>query len=252
MSHLPSETSELNVRIEQVLTRLGVLPGHVAVVPLVGGLTNRNFRVELPDGVVVLRIGGAQTDLLGIDRECEHAATAIAASLGVGAEVVLADAQADVLVTRFIAGAALTPERARTPHVLARLAAAVRRVHEGPVFPGHFAPWTSTRQMLAHARSRGIVPHEKMAEALVALAAIEQALGAAVELRPCHNDMLAANFLEDGEHIRIIDWEFAAWATLTSIWATWPSTSDLRPATIPRCCWPTASSRTPARWLDWP
>ena len=34
-------------------------------------------------------------------------------------------------------------------------------------------------------------------------------LAAPVELRPCHNDLLNANFIDDGERIRIVDWEYA-------------------------------------------
>jgi thiamine kinase-like enzyme len=30
-----------------------------------------------------------------------------------------------------------------------------------------------------------------------------------IELRPCHNDLLNANFIDDGVRIRIIDWEYA-------------------------------------------
>ena len=32
---------------------------------------------------------------------------------------------------------------------------------------------------------------------------------APVELRPCHNDLLNANFIDDGARIRIVDWEYA-------------------------------------------
>jgi len=30
-----------------------------------------------------------------------------------------------------------------------------------------------------------------------------------VEMRPCHNDLLNANFIDDGQRIRIVDWEYA-------------------------------------------
>jgi thiamine kinase-like enzyme len=39
---------------------------------------------------------------------------------------------------------------------------------------------------------------------------IERALlDAPIDLRPCHNDLLNANFIDDGERIRIVDWEYA-------------------------------------------
>src|SRR5213594_2799296 len=64
-------------------------PGRVrAVEPLGGGITNYNFKVSLDGETLVLRIGGKDTELLGIDRRFEHAASLMAAALGVGPEVV--------------------------------------------------------------------------------------------------------------------------------------------------------------------
>jgi thiamine kinase-like enzyme len=37
---------------------------------------------------------------------------------------------------------------------------------------------------------------------------IERRLGAR-PLRPCHNDLLSANFIDDGERLWIVDWEYA-------------------------------------------
>ena len=52
-----------------------------------GGITNHNVKVTRPDGVVVLRVAGKDTDLLGIDRTVELAATRAAAEAGIGPEV---------------------------------------------------------------------------------------------------------------------------------------------------------------------
>ncbi|MGH3033995.1 MAG: hypothetical protein ACRDON_05490, partial [Gaiellaceae bacterium] len=72
---------------EEIVERLW--PGRDArVEPLGGGITNRNFRVEVDGEAVVLRIGGKDTELLGIDRSVEHGASVVAAELGVGPEVV--------------------------------------------------------------------------------------------------------------------------------------------------------------------
>ena len=66
-----------------------VWPGGVASGEVLGGgITNHNVKVTGPDGVVVLRVAGKETDLLGIDRAVEHAATRAAAALGVGPQVV--------------------------------------------------------------------------------------------------------------------------------------------------------------------
>src|SRR5260370_12469265 len=79
------------------------------VTPVVGGITNQNYRVDIGGETFVLRIGGKGTHLLGIDRGRESICTAIAAQVGVGAEVMHFLADEEVLVTRFIVGRGLTP-----------------------------------------------------------------------------------------------------------------------------------------------
>jgi Ser/Thr protein kinase RdoA (MazF antagonist) len=66
-----------------------VWPGRSAeIATLGGGITNRNFKVSVDGGVYVLRIGGRDTELLGIDRRAEHEASLAAAAVGVGPEVI--------------------------------------------------------------------------------------------------------------------------------------------------------------------
>ena len=77
---------------EQLAER--VWPGqHVAIEPLGGGITNRNFKVEADGQSFVLRVGGKDTELLGIDRADEHAASSVAADLELGPEVVAYSSQ---------------------------------------------------------------------------------------------------------------------------------------------------------------
>src|SRR5262249_37939767 len=71
-----------------------------ALEPLGGGLTNHNFKIEVGGETFVLRLGGKDTELLGIDRNAEHAAARVAAGLGIGPGVV--DFVDGCLVTRFV------------------------------------------------------------------------------------------------------------------------------------------------------
>ena len=103
-----------------------------------GGITNHNVKVTRPDGVFVLRIAGQQTDVLGIDRDVERAATEAAAAVGVGPEVVAFVEPEGWLVTRFIEGEIPSLETLREPAQLDRVGAAVRAVHDGPPIPGRF------------------------------------------------------------------------------------------------------------------
>jgi thiamine kinase-like enzyme len=179
---------------------------------LSGGITNRNYLVTPADGDdrFVIRLGGNDTHLLGISREVEHAATVAAAGVGVGPEVVAFIRPEGYLVTRFIVGSEVTLEQVHTPETLARVADSLRRIHGGPAIPGLFVPFRIVEAYRALAASRGVSIPPAWDRAHHAARRIEGALlQAPSDLVPCHNDLLNANFLDDGERIRIVDWEYA-------------------------------------------
>ena len=106
------------MRVEQAVERLW--PGEaVEVEPLGGGITNHNFKVAVGGETLVLRIGGKDTELLGIDREHEHEAALLAAELGIGPEV--ARFGDGLLVTRFVEGEVGRAEPATVGALLRRL-----------------------------------------------------------------------------------------------------------------------------------
>src|SRR5688572_17069176 len=108
------------MRVEEMVER--VWPGVRAQVEVLGGgITNRNFKVTVPDGTYVLRIGGKDTELLGIDRRVEHEASLAAAAVGVGPEVVAFIEPEGYLVTRYIVGDVVSPEAIRQPEALERV-----------------------------------------------------------------------------------------------------------------------------------
>ena len=176
--------------------------------PLGGGITNRNFRVEVDGEAVVLRIGGKDTELLGIDRSVEHGASVVAAELGVGPEVVGFVEPEGYLVTRFIEGRPIPPEEMRRPEAIARAAATLRRVHEGPPIPGRFDSFRVVETYAATATEHGVRVPEDYLWAKELADEIEQARAASPHV-PCHNDLLNANFIADGDSMRIVDWEYA-------------------------------------------
>ena len=186
--------------------------GELTLTPLSGGITNRNFRVDVTGrtGRFVIRLAGNDTHLLGISREVEHAATVAAAGVGVGPEVVAFIRPEGYLLTRFIEGRPLPEAEAHESPALARVADSLRRFHGNPAIPGLFIPLRIVEAYRALALARGvrIPPEYDLAQAIGRR--IELALLASpIELTPCHNDLLNANFIDDGERIRIVDWEYA-------------------------------------------
>jgi thiamine kinase-like enzyme len=192
---------------EEIAAR--VWPGReLELEPLGGGITNHNFKVECDGELFVLRIGGKDTNLLGIDRYAEQAAARAAADIGVGPDVVAFVEPEGYLVTRFVDGEPVAVDEIRRPEALYEIAALLRRVHEARAFPARFDSFRVVEAYCATAVAHGVrVPPEYDA-AKARANEIEQTLGQRAE-HPCHNDLLNANFIRGPEGIRIVDWEYA-------------------------------------------
>ncbi|MGH7321957.1 MAG: phosphotransferase [Candidatus Rokuibacteriota bacterium] len=180
----------------------------VEVVRLEGGITNENYRVDVDYERFVVRLEGRSAHLLGIDRARECAAARMAASREVGPQVVFALPEAGVLVTRFVPGRVLTPEDVRVPEVLARVVAAIVRVHSGPPIPGTFSPFRTVLAYHDTAARHGVALPPSLDDWLALMRRIEARLPRVADV-PCHNDLLPNNFVDAGDRIRILDWEYA-------------------------------------------
>ena len=179
-------------------------------VALDGGITNRNFRLCAGGRDVVVRLPGKDTELLGIDRVAERAATEAAAGAGVGPEVVAFLATPPCLVTAFIPGRPLAADELRAPALLAEVAAALRAVHAGPRLPSRFDAFAIVDAYGTTATARGARIPGAYGELLAGARGIQRALSGPEHAPvPCHNDLLTANFLHDGTRVRIVDWEYA-------------------------------------------
>ncbi len=204
---------ELRDDLVRALGRVPELAGlQLTLTPLSGGITNRNFLVEADSTPRrwVIRLAGNDTYLLGISREVEHAATVAAAGVGVGPEVTAFIRPEGYLVTRFIEGQPVTDEAVHRSETLERVAASLRRIHGGPAIPGLFIPLRIAEVYRALAAARGVPIPAAYDLATSVGRRIELALlTAPIPLVPCHNDLLNANFIDDGTRIRIVDWEYA-------------------------------------------
>lgn len=204
---------ELLAELVAALQRVPELAGReLRLTALSGGITNRNFLVESPGEAdrYVLRLAGNDTHLLGISREVEHAATVSAAGVGVGPEVTAFIRPEGYLVTRFIEGSPVSDAIVHEPKTLRRVADSLRRIHDGPPIPGLFVPLRIVESYRALARARGVpIPAEYDRAASIGRRIERACLDAPLEPKPCHNDLLNANFIDDGARIRIVDWEYA-------------------------------------------
>jgi len=184
--------------------------GGLDIVPLEGGITNRNFVVTRDGERFVLRVPGKDTELLGIDRANEARAAALAADVGVGPPVVAFLPEAGCFVARFVDGAHIPMEDLRSDDVLGSVVRSLRRFHGCAPVPSSFNVFRIVEGYAEVAEARGVNPPPAYHDAHTVAARIEAAF--AVEPSPlttCHNDLLNANFLRDGDHTWIVDYEYA-------------------------------------------
>ena len=177
--------------------------------PLTGGITNENFRIEVNGDIFVLRIPGANTELLGIVRSTEHAVSQAAGEIGIGPEVFYVIEPEGYLITSFIEGRLPSAEELGQPENIRRVADTIRRVHKMDPISATFSPFRVIEDSTGTARRFKVDFPDNFDWYIEQMNAAETALIKSPSApRLCHNDLLNANFLDDGQ-IRILDWEYA-------------------------------------------
>jgi thiamine kinase-like enzyme len=188
--------------------------GHEAVdaarLSRLGGLTNRNYRVDIDGQKLVLRIPGEGTSAY-IDRAVEKHNAEVAARAGVNAEVLYFDAGDGVMLCRYIDSATMDAERFRDLEAVARAARAFRRMHEWTEpFESRFDLFQKVDEYLALLRDLKARVPDGYERAQTEAAAVRSALARnPAQLAPCHCDPLAENFLDTGTRMVIVDWEYS-------------------------------------------
>ena len=163
-----------------------------------------------PDGTFVARISTGGSELLAIDRDCEYRNSVTAAAAGAGAPVVEYRPQDRLLVIGYLEGRTLDAADVAAAGNIPRIAQACRRLHAGGRFGNDFDMFDIQRQYLSVARSRGFRIPAGYDDLAPQFSAAEKALAVRAEgTVPCNNDLLAANFIDDGDRIWLIDYELS-------------------------------------------
>ena len=159
----------------------------------------------------VLRLGGNETTYLGIDRLVEYDCSRLAAQIGVAPEPTAFLAPEGYILARFISGKGLPAEEIGIEENISRVLESMKAYHALEYFPGSFSPFRVAEEYKKTALSFKVKLPEKMDWYLEKSSEIESAMYARepLTLRPCHNDLLNGNFIDDGTRIRILDWEYA-------------------------------------------
>jgi thiamine kinase-like enzyme len=197
--------------IEQVLAAIPDLAGRtVRAERIPAGLTNTNYRVEVDGTPWFVRIPGAATELLAVDRANELHNTRAAAAVGVGPRVLHTLPEWDAFVLEWLPARTMSAETLRAPGMPGRIADLLHRLHAGPRFRDDFDMVRLSERYLA------VVDERDIAIPMGYRSHVGQfrRIGAALAVHPlptvpCHNDLLPENYLDDGQRLWIVDWEYS-------------------------------------------
>ena len=200
-----------SITIDEVIPRVSLWAGRdVRVSELSGGLTNTNYLVSADGDRYVVRIPGRSTELLAVDRANERHNAEAAATTGVSPPVLEYLDDVEVMVLAYIEGRTMSAEALRTPQQARRIAASLRRLHSAPGFRKDFDMFRLIEFYLHVCDERSIRVPDGFRDRSSEVAAIEAAVSSrTMPTVPCHNDLLAENYIDDGRQLWIVDFEYS-------------------------------------------
>ena len=197
----------------RTLERVANLPlwrGAVTPQPILGGLSNENFKVIDKGVAYVVRVTGPDQPVHGLRRENEIAASRAAHAAGLAPELVHAEHGLSVL--RWIEGRPLTEADLAHPAMIDRIVPLLRRCHDHGGLglrgaPPFFWVFHALRCYLDELNRIERVPTD-LGDLVSITALLESACGPTT-IAFTHNDMIPGNFIDDGNRLWLIDWEYA-------------------------------------------
>jgi len=198
--------------------------------PLDGGITNTNFIVDHRGERFVARVGD-DIPLHGVMRFNEIAAARAAHTAGISPEIVYS--AEGVFIMRFIEGHTLTEREVRARPNLDRIIRLIRTCHNE--IPKHFRgpalafwPFHVCRNYILTAREGRTRMIDSLPRFLGITEELENTVGE-IKLIFGHNDLLAANFIDDGKRMWLLDWDYAGYNTALFDLANLSSNNELSP-----------------------
>jgi thiamine kinase-like enzyme len=182
----------------------------ISATPLSGGLTNTNYKVVVNGTPYFVRIPGESTELLAIDRKNEFVNSKAASQTGVSPKVHYYLPELNVMVLEFLNGTTMSNATLAQPEMPEKITQAIKRLHGGPRFLTDFNMFRLTEYYLEICRQQDIRIPEGYPDQMRKVNQIEKAMAVhPLDLVPCNNDLLAENYIFDGEQIHIIDYEYS-------------------------------------------
>ena len=197
--------------IEEVVAKLDDWKGKdISIQHLSGGLTNTNYKVIVDGTPFFIRVPGEGTELLAIDRNNEYHSAKVAAQAGVGPKVLYHLPEYNVMVLEFLNGKTMSKDSLNESGMPKRMADSIKRLHAGEHLLLDFNMFRLTEYYLSLCKERNIKIPDGYFERMKIVDEIERAMSVKpLATVPCNNDLLAENYIDDGNQLWLIDYEYS-------------------------------------------
>ena len=205
----------MKITIEDVIKRIDDWKDNeVSYKELGGGITNHNYIVTVKnrddeERKYVVRIPGEKTDIF-INRENELECSIEAGKTGVAPKVIYNLKPENVTVIQFIEGKTLNiNDIINDNQKIKRIVDAIKIIHKKAKFKSKFNPFDTIRKYFKYVEEYKAPLPDDIDWMMRVSEKIENAINKnPLPLVACHNDFLSENFIDDGNKIWIIDWEY--------------------------------------------
>lgn len=197
--------------INELVAKINDWQGKELVIePILGGLTNTNYKVTVNGIPYFVRVPGESTDLLAINRKNEYFNSKAAAQAGIGPKVLYHLPEFDVMVLEFLDGQTMSKEKLNTIGMPTRIAESIKQLHSGPRFLTDFNMFRLTEYYIELCQKQVIRMPDGFLKRMKTVTKIEEAFSVhPVATLPCNNDLLAENYIDGGACLYIIDYEYS-------------------------------------------
>jgi len=201
----------MTITIEEVVQKIDDWRNKpIEIQEMTGGLTNKNFRVNVAGQPFFVRIPGASTDLLAIDRENEYHSSKAAAAAGIGPKVLYHLPEHNVMALEFIDGETMSIATLGAAGMPTRIAQSLKKLHAGAKCLNEFNMFRLVEFYMGIVEKYQVRIPDDYRDRMSILSGIEAAIQKkSLAGVPCNNDLLAENYIDDGETLWLIDYEYS-------------------------------------------
>ncbi len=187
---------------------------------LKGGITNKNYKIQVEEKKYAVRNMSLQTEPLRIDRQSEFGACELAWRQGVAPKPIAYLPEHHLMIFEFIEGTPIPPKIIKTFKYLVKIIKAIKKYHHAGQVPARFCVFETIESYKQKAMERGVPFPDYFPQVERKIKTLKKKVASLdkpeFQNKLCHNDLLNANFLKkkSDKKIMILDWEYAGMGNL--------------------------------------